>query len=266
MNVSQLMTYDPETIEADASVLAALDLMLDRGIRHLPVVDRRERLRGIVSIDDLRAALPFPVSLRAAPQLADRLLAPEDPVARVMTHEPLTARPDTPLAHAAEQMARLRIGCLPVVDEVGRVIGIFTEVDALRALVTREPQKRSAKDLRILDRELLIAEMRSERGRIGEQLQRHQDAERRLSAETREPTDDPERARRLEEIGIEAPLADLAARRLAALDHALARFEQGSFGVCEDCGVEIPLGRLRAMPEATRCVRCAVGRSQGAEA
>jgi CBS domain-containing protein/RNA polymerase-binding transcription factor DksA len=266
MNVSQFMTYDPETIEADAPVLAALDLMLDRGIRHLPVVDRRERLRGIVSIDDLRAALPFPVSLRAAPELADRLLAPEEPVARIMTHQPLTARPDTPLADAAERMARFRIGCLPVIDDARRVIGIFTEVDALRALVMREPQKRTAKDLRTLDRELLVAEMRSERMRIAEQLQQHQDAERRLSAETREPIDGPERARLIEEIGVEAPLAALAAGRLAALDHALARFEQGRLGICESCGAEIPLGRLRAIPEATRCQRCAAGRSQRAEA
>jgi CBS domain-containing protein len=259
------MTREPETITADVPVLAALDLMLDRGIRHLPVVDGRERLRGIVSLDDLRAALPFPVSLRAKPDPADRLLALECAVGEVMTHGPLTARPETPLADAAELMARFRIGCLPVVDTAKRVVGIFTEVDALRALVLREPQKRSAAEARTLDRELLVAELRSERDRIARELQRHQDAERELSAEAREPTDDPERARRLEEIGVEAPLAALAASRLTALDHALARAAQGRFGICEDCGAEVPAARLRAMPGATRCVRCAAGGSRGAE-
>ncbi|HTO07339.1 MAG TPA: CBS domain-containing protein [Myxococcota bacterium] len=266
MNLSQLMTRDPETITADASVLAALDLMLDRGIRHLPVVDRHERLRGIVSLDDLRAALPFPVSLRTAPDPADRLLALDCAVGEVMTHEPLTGRPEMPLGDAAELLARFRIGCLPVVDQEGRVVGIFTEVDALRALVLREPQKRSAADARLLDRELLVAELRAERERIGQQLQRLQDSERGLSAQTREPIDNPERARLLEEIYLEEPLSALAASRLEALDHALARATQGRFGVCEDCGAEIPAARLRAMPGATLCVRCAAGRSARAEA
>jgi DnaK suppressor protein len=183
-----------------------------------------------------------------------------------MTHEPLTGRLETPLAEAAELMARFRIGCLPVVDEAKRVIGIFTEVDALRALVLREPQKRSASDARVLDRELLVAELRAERERIGQQLTRLQDSERELSAEAREPIDGNERARLIEEISVEAPLAALAASRLAALDHALARSTQGRFGVCEDCGSEIPTARLRAIPGATRCVRCAVGGSRGAEA
>jgi len=265
MNLAELMTRDPETITADVPVLAALDLMLDRGIRHLPVIDRRDRLRGIVSLDDLRAALPFPVSLRAAPDPGDRVLALDCAVGEVMTHEPLTARPDTSLADAAELMARYRIGCLPVVDRAQHVVGIFTEVDALRALVLREPQKRTAADARMLDRELLVAELRAERERIGQQLQRLQDSERELTAAGREPIDNVDRARLLEELSVEAPLSALAASRLAALDHALARASQGRFGVCEDCGTEIPTARLRAMPGATRCVRCATGGFRGAE-
>jgi CBS domain-containing protein len=259
------MTRDPETITADVPVLAALDVMLDRGIRHLPVVDGRERLCGIVSLDDLRAALPFPVSLRAAPDAADRLLAMECAIGEVMTHEPLSARPDTSLADASELMARFRIGCLPVIDSGKRVVGIFTEVDALRALVLLEPKKRS-RDPRTLDLELLVAELRAERERIGGQLGRLQDSERELSREAREPTDEAEQARLLEEISVEEPLAALAASRLAALDHALARAAQGRFGVCEDCRGEIPVARLRAMPGSTRCVRCAAGGSRGAEA
>jgi RNA polymerase-binding protein DksA len=45
-------------------------------------------------------------------------------------------------------------------------------------------------------------------------------------------------------------------RELQALDAALARLGEGTYGICEDCGDDIPLERLRVNPGATRCVRC----------
>lgn len=38
--------------------------------------------------------------------------------------------------------------------------------------------------------------------------------------------------------------------------HALARLEAGAYGICEECSDPISPERLRALPEATRCVRC----------
>jgi len=46
-------------------------------------------------------------------------------------------------------------------------------------------------------------------------------------------------------------------RELAALDAALGRVEAGTYGVCVSCGTAIPLDRLRLLPAATLCVRCA---------
>lgn len=43
---------------------------------------------------------------------------------------------------------------------------------------------------------------------------------------------------------------------LAAIDAALARIAQGSYGQCTDCGVDIPAARLRAAPQALRCISC----------
>ena len=53
----------------------------------------------------------------------------------------------------------------------------------------------------------------------------------------------------------------IALRRLLAelredVEHALARLEQGGYGICEDCSRPIPAERLRARPEAVRCVAC----------
>jgi RNA polymerase-binding transcription factor DksA len=52
-------------------------------------------------------------------------------------------------------------------------------------------------------------------------------------------------------------LASNAANRVDQVDAALRRIDSGSYGMCEHCRVAIDPARLEAMPEATRCVRCA---------
>jgi DnaK suppressor protein len=54
---------------------------------------------------------------------------------------------------------------------------------------------------------------------------------------------------------------DLALRRnaqqlLTKVEDALERFEQGTYGICEQCGAEIDPARLKALPYATLCLRC----------
>jgi len=69
------------------------------------------------------------------------------------------------------------------------------------------------------------------------------------------------------EAGDDAPVAELeTALKVAALERegamlreilaARARLHTPDFGVCADCGADIPYVRLEAMPEATRCVTC----------
>jgi len=69
--------------------------------------------------------------------------------------------------------------------------------------------------------------------------------------------DAPERAADLREAQFLERLEEFTARRLAALDRALERAEDGTLTVCTDCGGEIPMARLRAVPGITRCVSCA---------
>lgn len=49
---------------------------------------------------------------------------------------------------------------------------------------------------------------------------------------------------------------DLEVRALQAMEAAAERLAAEDFGLCEDCGVEIPVARLVANPTATRCVTC----------
>ncbi len=59
----------------------------------------------------------------------------------------------------------------------------------------------------------------------------------------------------IENTGIK--LAEIKMREVTALEEALIKLEEGSYGVCDDCGKLIPEERLAALPYATRCVGCA---------
>jgi len=258
-SVKEWMTGDPVSIEPGASALAALDLMIEGGIRHLPVVDGAKRVIGIVSIDDLRAALPIEVSLRRAPSPAERRTIRDYAIGELMTHAPLVAHADGTLEEAAQRIADHRIGALPVVDAQGRLEGILSETDVLNAVATglwtdRVRARRGERG----EREALVAALRAERERLREAVLTTERVGEEIQAEIRASgLDQPERAADLSDARVAYSLYRFAAGRLEALDHALAQAEAGKLARCERCGGTIPLARLRAMPGATTCIRCA---------
>lgn len=128
--VGDRMSAPVETILQDADAREAWALMRRRGIRHLPVVDARRRLVGIVTDRDVRQ-LVFDPAIRA------RLLGPSRrhvAVEAVMTRGVITTRPETSILEAARLMHERKIGALLVLDG-DRLAGIFTESDAVATLV-----------------------------------------------------------------------------------------------------------------------------------
>lgn len=51
-------------------------------------------------------------------------------------------------------------------------------------------------------------------------------------------------------------MRDRESRLIRKINQALDRIEEGSFGICEDCDEEISIGRLKARPVATLCIKC----------
>ena len=70
------------------------------------------------------------------------------------------------------------------------------------------------------------------------------------------PGDESDHARLHEDMELNVSLIDLTERRLSAILAALERIEEGRYGICGQCGEEIPSERLRAMPAAVYCVDC----------
>lgn len=141
MLVSALMTKEPLTVAPDLGVDAALELMNTEDIRHLPVMSDG-RLVGVVSDRDL---------LEAAGAAAAHADSPAE-VRELMACEPATLRAGDTVVSAATTLLVDRIGCLPVLDDAGALVGILTEMDLAVALARELPQHAGAPDARVDDR------------------------------------------------------------------------------------------------------------------
>ncbi len=125
---------NPVTIRPDASFFEARALVHEKGVRHLPVVDKNDQLVGIVTDRDIREAGPSDATLLSIQEL--NYLLGKLKVASFMTPKEklITITPDTLIEEAAQLMHDHKIGCLPVL-EGKKLYGIFTETDALDHLV-----------------------------------------------------------------------------------------------------------------------------------
>jgi len=119
-----LMTPRPKTIGAEQSLAMAKKVMLELGVRHLPVL-HGGRIEGIVSSRDIAL-------VERLPGVDTETLE----VAEAMSAEPYVVSPDTPMAEVAREMAEHKYGAVLVMEGTA-VVGIFTTVDALRALAAR---------------------------------------------------------------------------------------------------------------------------------
>jgi acetoin utilization protein AcuB len=119
--LSRYMTRNPLTVAPHATMAEAHRVMRENGVRHLPVVDG-ERVVGLVSVHDLHL-------LETLPGVKPEEVEVED----AMSTELVVAAESDELADIVERMADARIGSVVVMGE-GGLTGIFTSIDALRAL------------------------------------------------------------------------------------------------------------------------------------
>src|SRR5579859_2813887 len=136
--VQDVMTTDVASIPENASFRKIVDLIEERRVGGLPVVDGNGRVVGVVSEADLLAKVEYSGSgerhalfesqhRRAALDKAAGTAAYE-----VMTTPAITVLPATPIAVAARLMDSAGVKRLPVVDEQGALVGIVTGEDLLK--------------------------------------------------------------------------------------------------------------------------------------
>ena len=134
MFVSRSMTKKVVSIRPDADIIQAKTLMDENRIRHIPVVDDDNKLIGIVTDRDLRSE--FPASFYKG---TDRPEAVEEyrktRVRDIMTPDPVTLTPYDTIQDALLLIQNMKVGALPVVDKEGKLTGIISVRDLLRAFI-----------------------------------------------------------------------------------------------------------------------------------
>jgi len=122
-SISDFMTKSPQCIGVEQSIATAKSLMRKRRVRHLPVL-HGGRLVGLLSLRDIHLVETF------------RDVDPEEvTVEEAMSAEVYEVPPSAPLVSAAREMAKRKLGSAVVVQS-GKVVGMFTTVDALNALAS----------------------------------------------------------------------------------------------------------------------------------
>ena len=132
MLVKERMTLHPLTMEPTASITEVHRYMRENNIRHLPIVDNRNRLVGLVTRETLLQAMPSSVTTLSIWEMNYALNKLK--VRDVMVKDVITIEEDVSIEKAARIMAENKIGCLPVMRGEA-LVGIITDIDMLTTLM-----------------------------------------------------------------------------------------------------------------------------------
>jgi CBS domain-containing protein len=147
--VHDLMSREVRTVTPATPIADAVEMLIGKTYRSLPVVDDARRIVGILTDGDLLARLGLPdasvLSALTAAELGrelDALRRSGQTVADLMVSPVVTTTEDAAIADAMRVMATHGIKRLPVVDQSGRIVGVVSRVDVLRAMA--QPLAREA--------------------------------------------------------------------------------------------------------------------------
>ena len=172
MRAMDVMTSEVITVEQNASVQTVAKLLAERGISAVPVVDRGNRVIGMVSEGDLLHRAETGTERRRSWWLdmmastnklaGDYVKSHSGKVRDVMTRDVISVTEATPVADIAVLLETNRIKRVPVVRD-GKLVGIVSRANLVRALAMTITQASGteANDLSIRDK--LLAELKAQR-------------------------------------------------------------------------------------------------------
>lgn len=128
MRVKDVMNSEPFILQEEETILSASKLMKKEKVRNLPVVDEENKLTGLITLREIIETVftnPSKILVKDA-----------------MIKQVTAVQLDTPLKGAIEVMLVNKFGCLPVIDNEKKLLGIVTESDLLKKLyeVTEMPE------------------------------------------------------------------------------------------------------------------------------
>ena len=143
MLVRDVMSKNVLSITKYESIMRVADILTENNISGLPVVDKENKVVGIISQADILSMVGVSrehtfkdlLKYMLGERLPERRLG--DHVGDIMTSPALTIKPDMNIAEAVKMMEEKRIRRLTVVDEKNTLIGILTRADILKAVIKK---------------------------------------------------------------------------------------------------------------------------------
>jgi CBS-domain-containing membrane protein len=130
---ADLMTDNPVSLRSTATVPEATALLADRGFSAAPVIDDTGRPVGVVSKADVLIH-DRELSRGGAPAEGGAAFIDTTSVEEIMTPAVFSVPTETPAAKVVEEMVKMNVHQLFVVDDSGTLVGIISALDVLRHL------------------------------------------------------------------------------------------------------------------------------------
>jgi len=133
MLVKNWMSKNVVTVDENEAMSNATKLIKENSIRMLPVL-KKNKLAGVITDRDLKRASASDATTLEIHELL--YLLSNIKVKSIMTKKPITVHPDFTVEETAEVLLENKISGAPVVDDKGKVVGVITQVDIFKVLIS----------------------------------------------------------------------------------------------------------------------------------
>ena len=134
MFVSNHMKRTVITIDQDASVFEAQQLMVEKQVRHLPIVDVENKLMAIVTDRDIRSAMPYSL-LMDSQNAEEKVKLNSLRVKDIMTVNPKSISAMDTIQDALLLIQKYKVGAFPVINEKNELMGVLSVRDLLSSFI-----------------------------------------------------------------------------------------------------------------------------------
>ncbi len=131
--IKDVMVRNVYSINIDENFSRVWDLFTLYGIRHLPVIDDNNILKGIITLRDLYRTVS-PRKTMDGDILYDKNELDMYVLRNLMIKDVVTLSSENSIADAIEIMTRRKFGCIPITDKTNHLIGIVTHIDILKKI------------------------------------------------------------------------------------------------------------------------------------
>lgn len=122
MQVRDVMEPNPYLLYEEDTVLHASKFMKEERIRNLPVVDKDKKLVGLITLREIiETVFKDPAKISVKDSMIKQI-------------QVVSVKPETELTNAIEIMMANKFGCLPVIDNERKLLGIISEANLLKVL------------------------------------------------------------------------------------------------------------------------------------